>query len=84
MDAVTHPDPRVRQALESWIEQRVDVSHAADLARAFGISAVPVAVAVDGHGRIHGRQEGFVAPEAYADWLRSLSRTHAATREPPR
>lgn len=69
MDAVTYPDPAVRTELEGWLVQRVDVSEAADLARSFGVPAVPTAVAVDGDGRILGRSQGFVEPDVFARWL---------------
>lgn len=81
MDAVTHPDPRVRRALESWIERRVDVGLSAEVARAFAVSAVPTALVVDGHGRLLGRQTGFVEAQVFADWLTSLSPRRAVARE---
>jgi len=69
MDAVTHPHPAVRVALASWLEQRVDVSVEAEVARTLGVHAVPTLVVLEGDGRILGRRAGFVAPEALVAWL---------------
>ncbi len=69
MDAVTYPDPRVRSELGRWLAQRIDVSVAAEVARAFGVPAVPTAVAADGEGRILGRAQGFVEPSGFLRWL---------------
>ena len=69
MDAVTHPHPAVRRARASWLEQRVDVSTAAEVARALGVHAVPTLVALDGDGRILARRGGFVEPLALVEWL---------------
>ena len=69
MDTVTYPAPEVREALASWFEHRVDVSVSADVARVCRVPAVPVALAVDGDGRILGRREGFVEPQGFVEWL---------------
>ncbi len=69
MDAVTHPHPDVRAALATWLERRVDVSAAAEVARTLGIHAVPTLMALDGDGRILGRRSGFVEPLALVEWL---------------
>ena len=74
MDAVTYPDPVVRSELGRWIEQRVDVSRSAEVARVFGVPAVPTAVAVAADGRILARLGGFVEPEAFARWLKTTER----------
>ena len=70
MDAVTHPDPAVRETLEAWIERRIDVSASANAARVCRVPAVPAAIALDWEGRILGRRQGFVEPKAFAAWLR--------------
>jgi thioredoxin-like negative regulator of GroEL len=72
MDAVTHPHPAVRAALGSWLEQRIDVSAEAELARVFGVHGVPALLALDGDGRILGRREGFVEPADLVQWLESV------------
>ena len=69
MDTVTYPDDRVRAAATAWIRQRIDVSVSAEVARAFGVAAVPAALAVDGEGRILARREGFLEPAAFVSWL---------------
>jgi thioredoxin-like negative regulator of GroEL len=69
MDAVTHPHPAVRSALSSWLEQRIDVSAEAEVARSLGVHAVPTLVALGDDGRILGRREGFVEPAALVEWL---------------
>jgi len=75
MDAVTHPHPAVRAALASWLEQRVDVSVEAEVARALGVHGVPTLVALDEGGRILGRRAGFVEPAALVAWLESCLST---------
>jgi len=77
MDAVTHPDPAVRATLASWIERRIDVSTAAEVARALHVPAVPAALVLDGHGRVLGRRQGFVEPEAFVAWLQETRRQGA-------
>lgn len=76
MDAVTHPHPRVRATLASWLEQRVDVSAEAGVARALGVHAVPTLLVLDGEGRILGRQEGFMEPLALVEWLEAARAGH--------
>ena len=72
MDAVTYPHPAVTNELEHWVERKVDVSQIPDVARAFDVPAVPVAVAVAPDGTILDRRVGFVEPEEFAEWLRSV------------
>ena len=72
MDAVTYPHPDVTSELERWVEHKVDVSRIPDVARAFDVPAVPVAVAVLPDGTILDRRMGFVEPEEFAEWLQSV------------
>ena len=78
MDAVTYPHAQVIAELEDWVFARVDVSQHRKVAAAFGVPAVPVAVAVEPGGTILGRVPSFVEPEAFADWLRALDGTSAS------
>ena len=78
MDAVTYPHAEVTAELKDWVFARVDVSQQREVAAAFGVPAVPVAVAVDPGGTILGRVPSFVEPEAFADWLRSFEATSAS------
>lgn len=70
MDAVTYPDPRVRAELSHWLERRVDISKERDLAAAFQVAAVPVAILLDPDGRVLDRVTGFVPPTDFRERLR--------------
>lgn len=72
MDTVTYPDPLVQKELENWILERVNVAERPEVARAFGVPAVPEAVAVDGAGKILGRIADFVEPAPFRDRLLRL------------
>ena len=66
MDTVTYPDAAVtRELATSWVELRCDVAVANDVARRFGVHAIPTAVALRSDGEILGRIEGFVPPAAF-------------------
>lgn len=75
MDAVTHPHRTVRAALAGWLEQRIDVSSEAEVARLLEVRAVPACLALDGEGRVLGRRQGFVEPADFVEWLES-TRAH--------
>ena len=72
MGAVTYPDPAVVQELQSWTRRSVDVDEESDIASAFGIKKIPIAVALDGEGNILARIEGFQSPEKFARILAGL------------
>ena len=72
MDTVTYPHFLVSSEMERWVEDRIDVSEHSEVARAFSVSAVPVAVAVTPDGRIVDRMPNFVEPDAFAAWLTSV------------
>ena len=72
MDAVTYPFHDVRVELSHWIHQRVDVVADSEIAAAFGVSAIPLAVLIDGEGRILDRIVGFVEPEEFLERISSV------------
>ncbi len=76
MDAVTYPDERVKNELvEHWLTTKIDVSEQKAVASTFGVSGIPVAVAVSPKGEILGRVLGFVEPEGLE---RELTRLRGA------
>ncbi len=72
MDAVTYPNPEVKKELESWLEVHVDVSLQTDVAELFDVSAIPLALAVTGEGKILGRLLGFMEPEPFKKEITSF------------
>lgn len=73
MDAVTYPNERVKQEIAThWLAAKVDVSTNKVTATRFGVSAIPVAVAITGEGKVLGRILGFVDPEPFAGELVKL------------
>lgn len=73
MDAVTYPDERVKKELvEHWLTTKIDVSEQKAVASTFGVSGIPVAVAVSPNGEILGRVLGFVQPEGFETELSRL------------
>ena len=73
MDAVTYPHQDVRRELEKhWLTSQFDVSESKPVATLFGVSAIPVAIAVTHDGKVLGRVLGFVAPEAFEKDLETL------------
>ena len=71
MDTVTYPDQDVQVELESWVFARFDASASPADAKALGVRAVPVAIALDGD-RVLGRLENFIEPEALCAWLHDM------------
>ncbi len=65
MDTVTYLHPDVRAELEHWLEYRVDVTHAREVALLFEVTAVPVAVVVAADGTILKRIPNFVEPGSF-------------------
>lgn len=70
MDAVTYPNTKVRSELESWVFRKIDVTEEKATATAFGVKAIPVAIAVRGDGLVLGRIPSFVEPGAFRAALR--------------
>lgn len=72
MDTVTYPHTLVKKELAHWIVGKVDVSEDPAVARAFGVEAVPVAVALRSDGTVLGRILDFVEPMPFQDRLLNL------------
>ena len=65
MDAVTYPDDAVKKELDHWLTTKIDVSEQKAVAATFGVSGIPVAVAVSAKGEVLGCVLGFVEPERF-------------------
>ena len=73
MDAVTYPHQTVSHELaQHWLDLEVDVSQHQAVATSFGVTAIPMAVAVTDEGEILGRILGFVEPARFANELETL------------
>ena len=72
MDAVTYPHSEVVKELENWLEVYVDVSLQREVAEAFDVAAIPLALAVTGEGKIFGRLLGFMEPEPFKNQITAL------------
>ena len=72
MDAVTYPNPEVKEELERWLEVHVDVSLQKEVVELFDVAAIPLALAVTGEGKILGRLLGFMEPEPFKKVITSF------------
>lgn len=76
MDAVTYPHEVVKGELtDHWLAIKVDVAERKAVADTFGVSGIPVAVAVNADGAILGSILGFVEPEQFGKQLGDLRQT---------
>ena len=70
MDAVTYPNDRVKAELGSWVMRKVDISEVpSEVPQAFSVVVIPVAIALDGEGRVLDRLAGFMEPGDFRDRL---------------
>jgi len=74
MDAVTYPDPAVKAALGKWVEVRIDIAQRPDVARAFGVVGIPLAIVMDGAGQVFARIPGFKEPGVFVVALQEAQR----------
>jgi thiol:disulfide interchange protein len=65
MDAVTYADEGVKEELRSWVLVQVDIAENAEVAELFGVTGIPVAVAVGTGGDELGRVADYVEPAAF-------------------
>lgn len=72
MDTETYPDASVKAELANWAFVRVDLATARADAKALGVAAVPVAMALTPEGRVLGRLEGFVEATEFARRLSKM------------
>lgn len=73
MERVTYPSPEVQKALnERYLRHTVDLGADAETARLFGVAVVPMALVLDGSGKVLDSREGSSAPAEFAGWLRSI------------
>jgi len=72
MDTVTYPHSEVQDELEHWLFRKVDVTEQRDMAQAFQVTAIPIAIAVTGDGRTLKRIPNFVEPGPFGEALREV------------
>ena len=70
MDTVTYPATKVRDELARWVFSKVDITEQKEMAAAFQVKAVPIAIAVSGDGRMLKRIPNFVEPDPFEAALR--------------
>ncbi len=70
MDTVTYPATNVRNELGRWVFRKVDITEQGEMAAAFRVKAVPIAIAVTADGRILKRIPNFVEPGPFEAALR--------------
>lgn len=72
MDTVTYPDPEVRKELSRWAVAKINVAERPEVARAFGVPAVPTAVCVDPSGAVLAKLPDFISPETFEKRLHDI------------
>ena len=77
MDAVTYSNPKVQEELGLWVKRKIDVTEWAEVARAFDVTAVPIAVMVAPDGTVLERVANFVEPEIFGA---KLKRAHPGVK----
>ncbi|MCC6463738.1 MAG: hypothetical protein IT463_00195 [Planctomycetes bacterium] len=72
MERVTYPSVEVQAALKArYLRRTVDIGTDPDTARLFGVAVVPMALVLDGNGKVLDSREGSSAPAEFAAWLRA-------------
>lgn len=81
----TFPDPAVMQELSKMVAARVDYASEEALVGKFEVFGLPciLFIAPDGSELPQSRIDGFVAPDVFAEHLRTLNREFAARVKPP-
>jgi hypothetical protein len=70
MDAVTYPSPLTVEFVDrNLIAHRIAINAPGSKPREFGIQYTPTVVIVDGRGKEHHRNVGFVPPEEFVPFL---------------
>jgi len=69
MKQKTWPDPRVEAGIKPYNAVWVDIDDHPELSQKFGIQSIPTIVKLDAASKELGRLNGFVSPEAMAEWL---------------
>jgi hypothetical protein len=70
MDAVTYPSPLVIDFVDrNLIAHRIAMNAAGSKAMQFGIQYTPTVVILDGRGKEHHRNTGFLPPEEFIPFL---------------
>jgi len=69
---VTYSNKGVQAELEHWVFRKVDVTEQRDMAQAFRVTAIPMAIAVTGSGRTLERIPNFVEPGPFGRALREV------------
>ena len=77
MDTVTYPNILVRTELKKWVFAKVDILQNRQVAKAFGVAVVPIAIAITAEGKIIKRMAGFVAPFDFNNLLKETRKTRS-------
>lgn len=74
MDSETFADAAVIKALENYVPVKVDSDAQPEVARQYGVQALPTSFVLTAEGAPIYRQEGFVPAEAFLDILKSAEK----------
>jgi uncharacterized protein YyaL (SSP411 family) len=74
MEATTYHDPAVRKLLDAhFVAAKVDVDARPDIEERYGAYGWPATVLFSADGKELGKYRGYLAPEAFAEILRTVS-----------
>jgi thiol-disulfide isomerase/thioredoxin len=77
METDTLTDPKVTKTADRFLWVKIDVDQDQELAVRYGVEGVPVAVVIDGKGRVLGTHSGFLSPDKFLAFLsQSLANPH--------
>jgi len=65
MDRETYSDSAVAAELTNWISARIDVDRNVEVAKRFGIDAIPTTVLLQSDGKEIARESGYVGPKDF-------------------
>ncbi|MCH7591587.1 MAG: thioredoxin family protein [Planctomycetes bacterium] len=73
MDRQVMPEPRVREAIASFVPVRVNLRERPDIAQRFGVEGAPTYLVVDANGTILDGRSGFVPIDEFLAFLDQAS-----------
>lgn len=82
MDREVFSRPEVAQAMEKWIPLQIDVDRYRDIARQYGVEALPTLVALTPEGKVIARHEGYMSAEALITFLQRHGLADRSLRPP--
>lgn len=69
----TWADQNVNEALSAYVPVKVDIDRNSDLAIQYGASSIPAYAILDDQGNSTKAIAGYLAPEAFLEWLKGLN-----------